>query len=219
MLLSEKFRILQSQSKDFSAPEVDCVVTRSLRACASSHFLIPKRIAMKHLLAIAIALTSAPFATAAENPSSTSTATLSAQHQNDAKTSWWWFPPRRIEGVWVEQIKITNCSTGATMAEFQATDMFIAGGALTDTSTQPPASRGPGFGTWWYAHGRNFGAAMRLNRYAPDGSFQGVNQVTRALSINADADELNGTISVRILNATGDLMMMACGTEQGTRAY
>lgn len=174
---------------------------------------------MKHLLAIAIALNSAPFATASESPSTTHTATMSAQHQNDERTSWWWFPQRRIEGVWVEQIKITNCSTGATMAEFQATDMFITGGVLTDTSTQPPASRGPGFGTWWYAYGRNFGAAMRLNRYAPDGSFQGVNQVTRALSINADADELNGTISVRILNATGDLMMMACGTEQGTRAY
>ncbi|HEX7917068.1 hypothetical protein [Rudaea sp.] len=51
--------------------------------------------------------------------------------------------PYAIEGVWDENVTLTNCDTGATLASFRALDMFIHGGALTDTNSAPPPRARP----------------------------------------------------------------------------
>jgi hypothetical protein len=125
---------------------------------------------------------------------------------------------RRIEGVWDEYVTVTNCASGAPLATFRATNMFGEGGTLSATNSNPPATSGPTFGTWWRVsrHG-DFGATMRFFRYNPDGSFAGVQQVTRAIFVDPDGNTLSGTVSFEVFDANDNLLQSGCATEQGSR--
>src|SRR5262245_15957989 len=102
----------------------------------------------------------------------------------------------RIEGVWDEQVIITDCATGeSTGREFPGTIMFLHGGQLIETPGTPlvapmlppppiPARRGHvGLGSWHHLSGRHYTAAFRFFRFiadgsAADGSFAGIQEIT-----------------------------------------
>lgn len=57
-----------------------------------------------------------------------------------------WNRGNRIEGVWDSEVTITDCQTGNVLATFRGLGMFIRGGALTQTSNQPPGFFTTGLG-------------------------------------------------------------------------
>ena len=127
-------------------------------------------------------------------------------------------PDRRIEGLWDEQVTIKNCDTGATLMVSRGTNLFIRGGALVATNTAPPMAMGPTLGQWWHeSHGHYFGAKMRLNRFNPNGSFAGIREIEREITLYNDANELSGTVNAQDFDPTGNLLATICASETGTR--
>jgi hypothetical protein len=125
---------------------------------------------------------------------------------------------RHLDGLWDEHITLVNCSSGASIVTFRATNLFIADGTLVAVNSNSPALQGPTLGTWWRVsrHG-DFGAKMRFFRFNPDGTFAGVQQVTRAIEVAPDGDTLTGTVSVEIFDVNDNLLQTACAREEGTR--
>jgi hypothetical protein len=121
-----------------------------------------------------------------------------------------------IEGVWLSQVTITDCK-GTTTRAFQALNMFQAGGTLTDTDSQPPASHGPGFGTWERRGSRVFHSVFQFFRFNADGSLAGSNYVDRTITLDADGDGFTSTVAVSVLAPTGVVVGSACGTETAAR--
>lgn len=123
-----------------------------------------------------------------------------------------------IEGVWNSQVTITNCQTGAIMRQFAALNMFIHGGTLADTDTQPPATHGPAFGTWQNASGPQYASTFRLFRFNADGSFAGANTVARTITLSAGGAAFTSSLSITVEDPTGATLSTACGSENATRA-
>ncbi|MGA9342240.1 MAG: hypothetical protein WBV61_07885 [Rhodanobacteraceae bacterium] len=124
-----------------------------------------------------------------------------------------------IVGVWDSNVTLTNCSTGAVLAQFRGIESFIAGGSLTDTNSMPPTSRGPGSGSWWYTWGyRHFGAQMHFFRYNPDGTLAGTNLVDRDIVVASNWLTYTGTGMAQILDPAGNLLSEACVNEEAQRS-
>lgn len=128
-------------------------------------------------------------------------------------------PANRIVGTWEYQVNVSNCETGQTLFQFRAASVFNAGGTLLDTNSQPPTTRGPAFGVWTYnPRARNWIAEMRLNRYNPDGSFAGVNEVRRTLTISRDGNHTSETFTGKILGLNEEVLVTTCGNSEGVRS-
>ena len=125
---------------------------------------------------------------------------------------------RRIEGLWDEYVTVTNCANGAPLVTFRATNLFAADGALTAVNSNPPALNGPTLGTWWRVsrHG-DFGAKMRFFRFNPDGSFAGIQQVTREIFVDPDGRTLSGTVVSELFDVNDNLIATGCAKEAGER--
>jgi len=121
-----------------------------------------------------------------------------------------------IEGVWQSQVTITDCH-GTTLRAFIALNMFQAGGTLTDTDNQPPASHGPALGTWWSRGGGKFKSFFQFFRFNPDGTFAGSNAVEREITLDADDQAFTSTITVTVLNPAGVQVGSSCGSETAER--
>lgn len=125
---------------------------------------------------------------------------------------------RRIEGLWDEQVTIKDCGTGATLMVTRGTNLFSRGGALVATNNAPPVAMGPALGEWWHeSHGIYFGAKMRLNRFNPDGSFAGIREIEREITLDNHADSLTGTINAQDYDPAGNLIHAICAVESGNR--
>jgi len=128
-------------------------------------------------------------------------------------------PANAIVGTWEFQARFYACASGQTLRQLRASSVFNAGGTMLDTNTDPPSTRGPAFGTWTYnpRTGRHV-AQMRLYRYNADGSFAGVAQVRRTLTLSPDGDSATGTFTGRILGPQEQVLAVTCGEETGTRS-
>ena len=126
-------------------------------------------------------------------------------------------PSRRIDGLWDEHITLVNCASGVVLTTFRATNLFGRDGSLTAINNQPPSSSSAAMGTWWRTRYGGFAARMRFFRFNPDGSYAGLQQVTRSLSLVSGSQELNGSIQVEVFDANDHLLQTGCGTEEGTR--
>lgn len=161
---------------------------------------------MKTATLLAIALAAASTAAAA--------ASLPEHHPGLLRS-----PANRIVGTWEFQARMFTCDTRQTVMELRASSVFNAGGTMLDTNTAPPDTRGPAFGTWTYdPRSRRHLVQMRLYRYNPDGSFAGVAEVRRTLTLSADGDSSSGTFTGQILGPNEELLATTCGSETGVRA-
>jgi hypothetical protein len=123
----------------------------------------------------------------------------------------------RIVGVWDSQVTVGACAGGPTR-QFRGLNAFHLGGTLTDTNFAPPTSRGPGVGTWLYSRaGDVYSVRMTFFRYLPDGSFDGVQDVHREISVSADGKSTSEVIFARALNPDESLRVEQCGTATGRR--
>jgi hypothetical protein len=69
------------------------------------------------------------------------------------------------------------------------------------------------FGRWQYLGRRRYIDVERFFRYNPDGSFAGVQRITRNITLSRDGDHFTGTISVEIFDANDNLIGTGCSTE------
>lgn len=128
-------------------------------------------------------------------------------------------PANAIVGTWEFHARLFVCANGQTLQQIRASSVFNAGGTMLDTNTAPPATRGPAFGVWTYDHqARRYLVQMRLYRYNPDGSFAGVTQVRRTLTLSSDGDSATGTFTGQILGPNEEVLAVACGEETGVRS-
>jgi len=118
---------------------------------------------------------------------------------------------RKLEGVWEAQVTLRVCQTGAPVGTLRGMTTFIRGGALvgTNANPNPPIS----FGRWQYLGGQRYSSVERFFRYNPDGSFAGVQRITRNFTLSQDGDHFTGTISGEIFNASDNLIGTGCATE------
>ena len=124
----------------------------------------------------------------------------------------------RIVGLWDSRVDVGACSGGGPRRQFRAMNVFNLGGTLNDTNVFGPSSRGPGFGTW--LHDRRSGkyeSRMQFYRYLPDGTFDGVQDITRETTLSADGNRTDDVVYVRVLNPDDSLRLEMCGTAVATR--
>ncbi len=124
---------------------------------------------------------------------------------------------RKIEGVWEAQVTIRDCQTGDPIITFRAMVMYIRGGSLMVTGNTPPTATGPGFGRWQHLGGRHYYSTFRFFQYNPDGSFAGLQRVTRRTTLSRGGDAFTTTASGEIFDANDNLIGSGCATETAKR--
>ncbi len=132
------------------------------------------------------------------------------------------YPVNRIVGQWQSQVTIGPCA-GGPKSTFLALGAFNIGGTLGFSSTAiPPSGAGPTFGTWDYTYDRatrtlQYRARMQFFRYKPDGSYDGVQDIHRTITLSRDAQQMDETVVADVLNQDGSLRVELCGTGTGQR--
>ena len=122
----------------------------------------------------------------------------------------------RIVGLWDTQVTAGPCGGPPTVVG-RSINVFHAGGTLSATNNLPPTSNGPAFGVWAYQGHGAYQAHMQFYRFLPDGSFDGVQDIQRSMSLSSDNQSTTETLDVRVLNADGSLRVELCGTASATR--
>jgi hypothetical protein len=122
---------------------------------------------------------------------------------------------RKLEGVWEAQVTVRNCQTGDPIGTLRGMTTFIRGGALvgTNANPNPPIS----FGRWQYLGGRRYSSVERFFRYNTDGSFAGVQRITRNFTLNREGGHFTGTINAEFFDANDNLIGTGCSTETTKR--
>ena len=122
---------------------------------------------------------------------------------------------RKIEGVWESQVAVSVCETGAPIGTLRAMQMFIRGGSLMTTDTDP--THGPGLGRWRYIGGRHYDSTYRFFRFNPDGTFAGLLRVKRNITLSRGGDNFTGTNTAELFDANDNLIATVCATETAKR--
>jgi hypothetical protein len=124
-----------------------------------------------------------------------------------------------IEGVWDSTITIKDCTSGATLNTFKGAGMFHRGGTHSADNSAPPPTRGAAFGVWKRGTGSAYTANIAFMRFNADGTLAGSQKVQRSFTLAADNNNLEGTLTVQIINTAGTVVQQGCGSETGVRVY
>lgn len=126
---------------------------------------------------------------------------------------------RKLEGVWESRVTPRNCQTGdpIPVPPLRGMTIVIRGGAIIGTNANPPTTGGPAFGSWQHLGGRRYITVFRFFRFNPDGSFAGIQRVTRNITLSRDGEHLTSTISFEIFDANDNLIGTGCATETAER--
>ncbi len=125
-------------------------------------------------------------------------------------------PANSIVGLWQINATTGPCTGGPTRS-FIAAHAYHAGGTLSDAGRVPPTSRGPGQGIWDYRGRGHYKTRFQFNRFLPDGSFDGVQDIRNDLILSAAGSAYSATIYTRVLNPDGSLRSELCGAANGER--
>jgi hypothetical protein len=117
----------------------------------------------------------------------------------------------RIVGMWQTEVKLFPCEGGPDIASFLALGSFHAGGTLDNTDETPVTSRGPGTGIWKNEGHGQYRARMQFMRYNADGSYDGIQDITRTLRMRHSGRQMDETVVARVLNPDGSLRVTVCG--------
>jgi hypothetical protein len=126
----------------------------------------------------------------------------------------------QVEGVWLAQVTLTNCATGAPVGvpEFAAINTFHEGGTLTEHGARfSPALRNNGQGVWKQTGPSRFASRFVFQRFDVNGFYIGTQEVTRKSILSDDGQTLSTTAEVKILAADGTLIASGCAKEAAHR--
>lgn len=127
-------------------------------------------------------------------------------------------PPWSVDpvvGVWSPSVTLRDCASGTVIGQVKGLSVLHHGGTLSETTASPPASRGPGVGTW-QRQGDGYVSAFRFVRYLPDGSFAGITVIRRQFTLNGDGTQ-TGESRLELQDPAGTVVATACASDVTTR--
>ena len=139
-----------------------------------------------------------------------------AQPMSPARNGAFPVAANRLVGLWNINITSGPCLGGPSRS-FVSNHTYHAGGTLTDAGRVPPTTRGPGQGIWEYQGRGRYKIRFQFNRFLPDGSFDGIQEVRNDLTLGATGATYSATIYTRVLNPDGSLRTELCGAANAER--
>ena len=127
---------------------------------------------------------------------------------------------RGLSGSWDVQVTPRNCETGMPLPVpvFPAHMTYEQDGTMQETDLGPPGTiRLPGHGIWGHQIARQYSAAFRYLRFAPDRTFIGTNVIRSSITVSLGGNEYTSTDAVEIRDSNGTLTMTGCATQTATR--
>src|ERR1700751_5596196 len=89
-----------------------------------------------------------------------------------------------LDGVWVVNVTVTNCQTGALIRTVGSLQAFHRDGSLVETANT--ASRGISEGTWHPLGDHMYDATYWFFRYTATGTFASIAKVTDKITLRSD---------------------------------
>lgn len=125
---------------------------------------------------------------------------------------------RRIEGTWRIRTTLRNCQTGAELRTFPGLNTFLPGGEMIATGApSSPALLSTGHGVWEHNGGRSFTNTVVFFRFNPDGTYAGIQKITRHIELGDNSDEFTTNDSVEFFDSGDNLISTGCVTGTGQR--
>ena len=122
-----------------------------------------------------------------------------------------------LEGTWSSSVTVKDCTSGATLTQFNGFSLFHRGGTLSADNTTPVPSRGAAFGIWRRNGTGAYAANMVFIKFNADGTVSGTQKVERTLALAADGNNLTGTLKLQFFAPNGELQQQGCASETALR--
>jgi len=129
-------------------------------------------------------------------------------------------PMQQLQGVWLSQVTIRDCPSGAALAgPFPGMISFQTGGTIGETGPALPNSmRGPGFGVWHRTGRSAFSETLTFQRFDLSGIFLGTQVIHAMPNVANDSRSyvaLGGTFEVK--DQHGSTISTGCSSATGVR--
>jgi hypothetical protein len=124
-----------------------------------------------------------------------------------------------LQGTWRVTRTAVNCITGQDILSFPAIETFNHGGTYTGYGVPPGADPGQGteYGVWQREPGsHNFSVRTVSYGYTAEGIFDGRAEITETLHLTS-ANSFEGSATIQIFDADGNLVVTVCARRTGTR--
>jgi len=124
----------------------------------------------------------------------------------------------KLEGTWELTVTLRSCETGTPLKSFRAMSTFSSGGAVIETSASDVLPTGGlAQGYWRHIGGTSYAAVIKLFRFKRDGTFAGIERVTRNIALGDDGNEFSATASVQVFDPDDRLVRTGCATAMARR--
>jgi hypothetical protein len=130
---------------------------------------------------------------------------------------------RRIEGVWLPVVTITDCQTQAVIATFPSMEIYVRGGGYVGFGAVQKSDQ-VGMGAWRHIGGRTYRAEYQFFNYAPapfgapDGPPDGtLLKVSTTIRLGAGGTTFTSSETADVLDPNGHLLARTCGHREATR--
>jgi hypothetical protein len=124
-----------------------------------------------------------------------------------------------LQGTWRVTFTAVDCLTGQDILSFPAIMTFNQGGTYTGYGVLPGGDPGQGteYGVWQREPGsQNYSVRTVSYGYTAEGDFDGRAEITHTLHLTS-ANSFEGSATIQIFDADGNLVFTACNTSTGTR--
>jgi hypothetical protein len=124
-----------------------------------------------------------------------------------------------LQGTWRVTRTAVDCITGQDMLSFPAIMTFNQGGTHTAYGVPPGGDPGQGteYGVWQRERGsHNYSVRTLSYFYTAEGDFDGRVEITDTLHLTS-ANSFEGSATIQIFDADGNLVFTACARRTGTR--
>ena len=131
---------------------------------------------------------------------------------------------RRIEGVWLPIVTVTDCETQAVIATFPSMEIYVRGGGFVGFGAVQKSDQ-VGMGAWRHDGGRNYVSQYNFFGYAPapppgapDGAPDGtLLKVSSTIRLNAAGTAFSSSETADLLDYAGNVLARICGHREATR--
>ena len=128
---------------------------------------------------------------------------------------------RRIEGVWLPIVTITDCDTHAVLATFPSMDLYVRGGGFVGFGAVRQSDQ-IGLGAWHHVSGRRFTAEYQFFNFTPAGAADGTPdgtllKVSATIRLDAAGTSFTSSETADVVDAEGNVLARVCGARTATR--
>ena len=129
-------------------------------------------------------------------------------------------PMPQLQGVWLSQVTIRDCASGAAIAgPFPGMISFQTGGTIGESGPAlPNSTRGPGYGVWRRTGRSTFSETLTFQRFDLSGIFLGTQVIHATPKVANDSRSyvaLGGKFEVK--DQHGSTIATGCSSATGVR--